>query len=73
MENILAAQKALNEKGMTFAGRNAPFDPFAGGKSGAPAVFTDVAYGTTGWLDLRVPVPSRQYFVFDPALQGYGF
>jgi hypothetical protein len=37
--------------------QRAPFDPFIGGRSKSLAVFTEAAYGLTGWLDLGVQVP----------------
>jgi hypothetical protein len=48
---------AFREAGCTAAGHHAPFDPFIGGKSEALAVFTEVAYGATGWLDVGVQIP----------------
>ncbi|MBI4551962.1 MAG: hypothetical protein HY710_06840 [Candidatus Latescibacteria bacterium] len=35
----------------------APFNPFTGGRSRALALFTDVAYGATDWLEIGVQVP----------------
>ncbi len=52
-----AQSLAFREVGCTSAGHSAPFDPFIGGQSEALAIFTEVAYGATGWLDLGVQIP----------------
>jgi hypothetical protein len=48
---------AFREAGCTAAGHRAPFDPFIGGESRALAIFTEAAYGATGWLEVGVQVP----------------
>jgi hypothetical protein len=52
-----ALSLAFRGAGCTSAGHGAPFDPFIGGESQALAIFTEVAYGATGWLDLGVQIP----------------
>ena len=52
-----AASPAFQSVGCSHAGDRAPFDPFSGGQSQALAIFTELAYGVTGWLDLGLQVP----------------
>jgi hypothetical protein len=52
-----ALSLAFRAAGCIAAGKSAPFDPFIGGKSEALAIFTEVAYGATGWLDVGVQIP----------------
>lgn len=48
---------AFRDAGCTVAGHRAPFDPFIGGESRALAIFTEAAYGATGWLDVGAKIP----------------
>ncbi len=52
-----ALSLAFRQAGCASAGHRAPFDPFIGGESTALAVFTEAAYGVTGWLDVGVQIP----------------
>ncbi|MCI0694128.1 hypothetical protein L0337_19235 [candidate division KSB1 bacterium] len=52
-----ALSLAFRDAGCTAAGHRAPFDPFIGGESRALAIFTEAAYGATGWLDVGVQIP----------------
>lgn len=52
-----ALSLAFRAAGCTAAGKSGPFDPFVGGHSQALAVFTEVVYGTTGWLDVGAQIP----------------
>lgn len=52
-----ALSLAFREAGCTSAGHSAPFDPFIGGESKVLAVFTEAAYGATGWLDVGAQIP----------------
>ena len=52
-----AQSLAFQGVGCTSAGHSAPFDPFIGGDSDFKAVFAELAYGVTGWLDVGVQAP----------------
>lgn len=52
-----ALSLAFRQAGCTAAGHRAPFDPFIGGESRALAIFTEAAYGVTGWLEVGVQIP----------------
>jgi hypothetical protein len=52
-----ALSLAFREAGCNAAGHRAPFDPFVGGESKALAIFTEMVYGATGWLDVGVQIP----------------
>ena len=52
-----ARSLAFRDIGCTAAGHSVAFDPFIGGESHSQALFTEIAYGLTGWLDVGLQLP----------------